>query len=109
MTFLIEIGFWVEGLIARYYKDYVSKGILDRMDMILQSLETYGYIGSKTKNYQILRGFLLLFIFHAFWPYKVGLPCFLNQQALLLITFLRPSFSGLLKFPDLFLNKLFYW
>ena len=45
--------------------------------MTLRSLETYGYIGSKTKNYLILRGFLLLFIFHAFWPYKVSLPCFL--------------------------------
>ena len=37
----------------------------------------YGYIGSKTKSYRILRGFLLLFIFHAFWPYKAGFPCFL--------------------------------
>ena len=45
--------------------------------MTLRSLETYGYIGSKTKSYQILRGFLLLFIFYAFWPYKAGLPCFL--------------------------------
>ena len=46
--------------------------------MTLWSLETYGYIGSKTKSYQILRRFLLLFIFHAFWPYKAGLPCFLT-------------------------------
>ena len=45
--------------------------------MTLRSLKTYGYIGSKTKSYQILREFLLLFIFHAFWPYKAGLPCFL--------------------------------
>ena len=37
----------------------------------------YGYIGSKTKSYWILRGFFLLFIFYAFWPYKTGLLCFL--------------------------------
>ena len=83
--------------------------------MTLQSLKTYGYIGSKTKSYQILRGFFLLFIFHVFWPYKAGLPCFLtfwpykagllcflNQQALLLIILLRPSLSGLSEFPDKF-------
>ena len=45
--------------------------------MTLWSLKTYGYIGCKTKSYQILRIFLLLFIFHAFWSYKAGLPCFL--------------------------------
>ena len=45
--------------------------------MTLQSLETYGYIGSKTKSYRILRGFLLLFIFYTFWPYKAGILCFL--------------------------------
>ena len=47
------------------------------MGMTLRSLKTYGYISSKTKSYQILRGFLLLFIFHAFWPYKADLPFFL--------------------------------
>ena len=47
------------------------------MSMILRSLKTYGYIGNKTKSYQILRRFFLLFIFHAFWPYKAGLSCFL--------------------------------
>ena len=75
------------------------------MGMTLRNLETYGYISSKTKNYQILRRFVLLFIFHAFWPYKAGLPSFLDQQALLLITLLRPSFSGFSKFLDLFSNK----
>ena len=45
--------------------------------MTLWSLETYGYISSKTKNYQILRGFLMLFIFYTFWTYKAGLPYFL--------------------------------
>ena len=45
--------------------------------MTLQNLETYRYIGSKSKSYWILREFLLLFIFHAFWPYKAGLSCFL--------------------------------
>ena len=49
------------------------------------------------------------FIFHAFWSYKAGLLCFLDQQALLLITFLWPSFSGFSEFLDLFPNKLFYW
>ena len=77
--------------------------------MTLRNLETYGYISSKTKSYRILRGFLLLFIFHAFWPYKAGLPCFHNHHALLLITLFRPSFSGLLEFLDLFPNKLFCW
>ena len=63
-TFLIEVGFWVKGLIARCYKDHVSrKRILDRMGMTLRSLQTYGYIDSKTKSYQIQRKFLLLFIF----------------------------------------------
>ena len=47
------------------------------MGVILWSLKTYGYNYSKTKSYWILRKFLLLFIFHAFWPYKAGLPCFL--------------------------------
>ena len=77
--------------------------------MTLQSLETYGYIDNKTKSYWILRGFLLLFIFYAFWPYKAGFSCFLNQQALLLITLLRSSFLRLSEFPDLFLNKPFCW
>ena len=103
------MGFWVEGLVARCYKDHMSRRILDRMGMTLRSLETYGYIGSKTKSYWILRGFLLLFIFYAFWPYKAGLLCFLNQQTFLLITLLRPSLSGLSEFPDLFPNKLFCW
>ena len=62
-TFLVEMGFWLEGLVARCYKDHVSKRMLGRMGMTLWSLETYGYIGSKTKSYQILREFLLLFIF----------------------------------------------
>ena len=79
------------------------------MGMALWSLETYGYIGNKTKSYQILKEFLLQFIFHAFWPYKAGLLYFFDQQALLLMTFLRPSFSGLSKFPDLFPNKPFCW
>ena len=56
---------------------WVGRGYLDRKDMTLWSLGMYGNIGNKTKSYQILRKFLLLFIFHAFWPYKTGLPCFL--------------------------------
>ena len=44
--------------------------------MTLRNLETYGYIGSKTKSYQIQREFFLLFIFlghrgRAFWPYAI--------------------------------------
>ena len=69
----------------------------------------YGYIGNKTKSYQILREFLLLFIFYAFWPYKASLPCFINQQALLLITFFRFSLSGFSEFSDLFPNQPFCW
>ena len=66
-SFLNELGFWVKGLGAKYYKDPMSKkGRVDRMGMTLQSLKIYGYIGCKTKSYQILRKFLLLFIFHAF-------------------------------------------
>ena len=101
--------FWVKSLVARCYKDYVNRKILDRMGMTLRSLEIYGYIGSKTKNYWILGRFLLLFIFHTFWLYKAGLPCFLNKQVFLLIILLKPSFSGLLEFPDLFPNKPFCW
>ena len=78
LTFLVKVGFWVEGLMARCYEDHVSRKILDRMGMTLRSLEMYGYFDSKTKSYQILKGFFLLFIFHVFWPYKVGLPCFLT-------------------------------
>ena len=51
ITFFIEIKFWVEGLVARYYKDYMSRKILDRMNMTLRSFETYGYLGNKTKSY----------------------------------------------------------
>ena len=69
------------------------------MGMTLQSLKTYGYIDSKTKSYQILRGFLLLFIFHAFWPYKAGLPYFLAfwpYKAGLLYSFVfKPYKAGL--------------
>ena len=53
-TFLIELRFWLEDLEAKYYKDHVSKKrIEDKRWMTLQSLKTYRYIGSKTKNYQI--------------------------------------------------------
>ena len=40
------------------------------MNMTLQSLETYGYIGSKTKSYQIQKRFLLLFIFLSYLSYR---------------------------------------
>ena len=46
--------------------------------MTLRSFETYGYIGSKIKNYWILRGFLLLFIFYAFWLTKQAFYAFLH-------------------------------
>ena len=36
------------------------------MGMTLRSLETYRYIDSKTKSYQIQKRFLLLFIFLSF-------------------------------------------
>ena len=79
------------------------------MGIALWTLEKYGYIGNKIKSYPILREFLLLFIFHAFWPYKACLPCFFDQQAFLLITLFRPSLSGLSEFSDLFSNKPFCW
>ena len=44
-----------------------------------------------------------------FGPTKQAFHAFLDQQAFLLITLLRPSFSGILKFPDLFPNKPFFW
>ena len=77
--------------------------------MTLWNLKMYGYIGCKTKSYQILRGFLLLFIFYAFWPYKVGFPCFLafwpyKAGFPCFLTF-WPYKAGLLyfsEFPDLF-------
>ena len=74
--------FYWDGILGRkpggqVLQDHVNRIIFSRMSMTLQSLEMYGYIDSKTKSYWILRGFLLLFIFHAFWPYKVGLSCFL--------------------------------
>ena len=54
-TFFVEMRFWLEGLAARCYKDHGSKRMLGRIGMILWSLETYGYIGSKTKNYQNIK------------------------------------------------------
>ena len=63
-TFLIKLGFWVEGLVAWCYKGHVDrKEVEDRISMTLQSLEMNRYIGNKTKSYQIQREFLLLFIF----------------------------------------------
>ena len=44
-------------------RDHVNKRISSRIGMTLWSLKTYGYIDSKTKSYQMQRGFLLLFIF----------------------------------------------
>ena len=41
----------------------MGRGYLGKKGMTLRSLKTYGYIDSKTKSWQILRGFLLLFIF----------------------------------------------
>ena len=67
MTFFVGLKFWVEGLKARRYKDHINrKGRVDKIEMILWSLETYRYICSKIKSYQILRKFLLLFIFYIF-------------------------------------------
>ena len=63
-TFFVELEFWVEDLVARCYEDYMSrKRVENRIGMTLRSLEMYGYIGSKTKSYQIQKEFLLLFIF----------------------------------------------
>ena len=58
----------MECLEARRYENYVGrKKIKDRIDITLRSLKTYEYIGSKIKNYQIQRGFLLLFIFLSYF------------------------------------------
>ena len=43
--------FKVEGLVARCYKDHMSKRILDRLGITLRSLKMYGYIDSETKSY----------------------------------------------------------
>ena len=53
-TFFIPLGFQIESLKAKRYKDHMNKkGIKSRVGMTLRSLKTYGYIGSKTKSYQI--------------------------------------------------------
>ena len=73
MTFLVEMRFLIESLVARCYKGHVSRRVLGKMGIILWSLETYRYIGSKTKSYQIQRGFLLLFIFLSYpsdWAFQ---------------------------------------
>ena len=84
---------------SQVLRDHMSRRIFNRMGMTLRSLETYGYIGSKTKSYQILRGFLLLFIFHVFWPYKTGFLCFLAlwpyKAGLPCFFTLRPYKAGL--------------
>ena len=40
-TFLVEMRFWLEDLVARCYGDHVSRRMLGRMDMTLWSLKTY--------------------------------------------------------------------
>ena len=62
-TFFVEMRFLIEDLVARCYKDHVSRRILDRLGMTLRSFEIYRYIDNKTKSYQIQKGFFLLFIF----------------------------------------------
>ena len=53
-TFFVELRFWVENLVARCYKNQVNgKGVKEEMGMTLRNIEMYGYIGSKTKSYQI--------------------------------------------------------
>ena len=78
--------------------------------MTLWSLGTYGYIGSKTKSYWILREFLLLFIFYAFWPYKTGLPsflaCWLYKAGVPCFFALWPSKAG---FPCFLICFPFCW
>ena len=53
-------------------QDHVSRKIFSKIGMTLRSLEMYGYIGRKTKSYQIQRGFLLLFIFLPSGPWPSG-------------------------------------
>ena len=53
-------------------RDDMNKRRLGRMGVTLQSLKIYGYINSKIKNYQIQRGFFLLFIFLPSRPWPLG-------------------------------------
>ena len=84
LTFVVKMGFWLEGLVARCYKDHVSRRMLGRVGMTLWNLKMYRQIGSKTKGYRIQRRFLLQFIF---FP-DLGL-----QAACFLILSLRPYAS----------------
>ena len=56
---------------------WVGREYLSRKGMTLWSLKTYGCIGSKTKSYQIQKGFLLLFIFLSSRPWPSG--CMLSD------------------------------
>ena len=54
----------MKNLKVMHYKNHMDeKKIEDRIGIALWSLKMYGYISSKTKNYQIQIGFLQLFIF----------------------------------------------
>ena len=50
-------------LSGQMLRDHVSRKILGRISKTLWSLETYKYIDSNTKSYEIQKKFLLLFIF----------------------------------------------
>ena len=56
---LVEKAWWPDVIKIMW----IEKGYLGRRGMTLQSLKTYEYLGSKTKSYQSLKEFLLLFIF----------------------------------------------
>ena len=62
----IDFSCWVEILARRLGATRITCYVRwewGRIGMTLRSLETYGYIGSKTKSYRIQKGFFLLFIF----------------------------------------------
>ena len=87
-TFLVELGFWLEGLEARHYKNHIKmKGIEDKMGMTLWSLKIYGYIDSKIKSYQIQKKissaiYFPTFQILAFRPHTFRLPSLTKHNCL---------------------------
>ena len=51
------MGFWVEDLVARCYKNYVTRKILDRIGITLRNLKTYEYISRRLKAIKYKDGF----------------------------------------------------
>ena len=57
MTFLVKLGFWIgDGLITKYYKNYVDKKRVE--NMTLWSLKIYGGIVLKLKAFKYKKDYL---------------------------------------------------